>query len=357
MGTLETNSRQIKTVRNPKVHLSDAEEAAFRRIRERHFTQMDKEESMLRKARPTENIRGLKKATDAMLREAIPDFESRRQQILERFTPGFNKTRPDVLPLHRLDLDLDYDGPGELHPVFPEPNPKVPPPRFPEGACEFWWAQTTLFSSFPEITVDIPDDFVHIFGHLHYEGDDRLIGSVGYIEEYGLGPDRFPMLVATSLTPVTPDVMFEVRTDLRISGVLSGFTGFYHWLWGADDKWCKCRQVTRQRAFLSTGEQLDVRTLSLPMISLENSHPVGQANPVLTGGFLERLFLPVNLGALFNVGTSILVQIETRYEIELEGDADIWFRHIGGSAQQSVPSVENAVLCQSQPMCLRAART
>lgn len=355
MNVLTSNSRRIKEVLNPQMGLSKQGAAALNRVRERRFARMDREEAMQRSARPTEDIRALKAATNAALGEAISGFHIRRQQILETFKPAFARSRPDVLDLKLVDLDLDYDGPSELHPVFPGLNPTVPPPRLPEGACELWWARTTTFSSFPEITVDIPDAFVHIFGHIHYGDDDLRLGSVGYIEEYELAPDRFPMIVAATVTPtITPTTTFEIATELRISGILSGSTGCYHWLWCADDKWCKCSELIRQTAFLSTGEILASRAVALQKIDLENVLPSGQANPPLTGGFPALLRFRANLGELFKSGTSILVQIETRYDLQLEGDADIWFRRIGGSAQESVPSMQNAVLFQSQPMCLRA---
>ena len=47
------------------------------------------------------------------------------------------------------------------------------------------------------------------------------------------------------------------------------------------------------------------------------------------------------------------VHIETRYDIQLEGFADIWFRRSGGSAEHSVPSLQNYVRFQSWPMHLQ----
>jgi hypothetical protein len=91
----------------------------------------------------------------------------------------------------------------------------------------------------------------------------------------------------------------------------------------------------------------------MQMLDLANVSPVGQFNPQLNFRSAELLRFDANLDALAANGTSILVQIETRFDIQLEGDADIWFRRFGGSAAESVPSIQNAVLLRSDPMILQ----
>jgi hypothetical protein len=190
MSMSQTKYREIKEIRNPKVQLSDDDAAAFRRLREQRLVRTDKDHAILRAARPTEDISALKNATDAVLGEAIPDFERRRKQIVEDFTKLFDRHRPYELALTSNDLVIDY---GDLS------QPFVPIP-LPEGIGELWWAQTAFFSSLEGLTVDSPDPFVHIFGHVHYDGDPLLTGSVGYIEDYVLSPDRFPSTTRPSST-------------------------------------------------------------------------------------------------------------------------------------------------------------
>jgi hypothetical protein len=334
MSMSQTNCREIKEIRNPKVQLSEDDAAAFRRLREQRLVRIDKDHAILRAGRPTEDIGAFKNATAAVFGGEIPDFESRREQIVEEFKNLFDKHRPYVLPLTSNDLAIDY---GDLaHPFVPIP--------LPEGIGELWWAQTAFFSSLEGLTVDSPDEFVHIFGHVHYDGDPLLTGSVGYIEDYVLSPDRFPSTTSTK---------FDIAVELRVIGILSGFTGLYHWLWAADDKWCKCWQIMRRTAFLSTGPVLDNRSVVMQMIDLANVHPVGQFNPQLNFRSADLLRFDAGLHALAASGTSILVQIETRFDIQLEGDADIWFRRFGGNAAESVPSSQNAVLLRSDPMVLQ----
>jgi hypothetical protein len=91
----------------------------------------------------------------------------------------------------------------------------------------------------------------------------------------------------------------------------------------------------------------------MEMIDLANESPVGQFNPELNFRSAGVLRFDANLDALAASGTSILVQILTRFDIQLEGDADIWFRRFGGSAAESVPSMQNAVLLRSNPMILQ----
>ena len=88
-------------------------------------------------------------------------------------------------------------------------------------------------------------------------------------------------------------------------------------------------------------------------IDLHNVDPVGQANASLFAGYGGLLKFDANLSALKASGTSILVDIETRYEFQLEGESDLWFRYTGGSAADSGPSVNNAVLLKSKAMFLQ----
>jgi hypothetical protein len=335
MSTVYTSRRQVKEVRSPDVYPTEADAAAFGRLREQRFALMDEQQALMRASRPVEDIRALKAVTDDILTQTIPDFVKTRERIVERFTPRFHTILPETIDLH----PALFLGGNEFF------QPRIPPRLEPvANAGELWWAQTAFFCSLGGLTVDLPDDRVHLFGHVGYNGDDLLAGSCGYIENYVLSPDRFPR---------TPKTSFGIETETRIGGVLSGWTGLYHPIWHADDKWCKCWQVTRKTAYLSSGQILANVENVFQFIDLHNVGPVGQQNSSVFGGFGGLLQFDADLSALASSGTSILVDIETRYDIQLEGESDIWFRRTGGTAAESVPSMENAVLFKSRPMSLQ----
>ena len=220
--------------------------------------------------RPTEDIRSLKRETDALLNEALPLLKVTREQIVGKLTPRFNNIRADVRNLGIDVLDLHgFGGEEGAHLAMP-----------PLRISEFRWERTMPFSDFSEFTVAVEEGGsfaprVHIFDHLNYRGDDIWVGSVGYFEDYVLRPGLFPSTTKTS---------FVVNTEVRTGGVISGFTGFYHWLWAADDKTCKCRKIIQPTAFLSTGQVLSSDLSSAQLIDLEDVSPVGQANVDITLG-------------------------------------------------------------------------
>ena len=141
---------------------------------------------------------------------------------------------------------------------------------------------------------------------------------------------------------------------MRIIGVVSGWTGGYHWLWAADDKWCKVwlniRHTVKRGDGLVLGQH--VRP-TLELVHLENVSPVGQANPVLNGGYGGGVLVDVDLADVRRRQSMLTVDVEVRFDVELEGDAEVWFRDHGGSAAQSVPAVDNAVRWANAPMILR----
>jgi hypothetical protein len=152
-----------------------------------------------------------------------------------------------------------------------------------------------------------------------------------------------------------------VRTSLRDSGVITGFTGFWNpTTLNLDDKWCKCQYIVTARIFPSLevipGQKLvlDSQRIEIPCLTMENRWPMGKENAFRSGAVVPILMFDVStlgtsLATLAASGLSLLLQIEARYNIQLEGDADIWFRAV---TQDPVPSLKNAVRLRTAPMSL-----
>ena len=85
-----------------------------------------------------------------------------------------------------------------------------------------------------------------------------------------------------------------------------------------------------------------------PEINLDDEFPMGLGTSDLTGGHGGSLMFDAALPALSAMGQSILVDIETRFDIQLEGDARILFRRDA----PSVPSLANSVRFKTRAMQL-----
>ena len=142
----------------------------------------------------------------------------------------------------------------------------------------------------------------------------------------------------------------ETLCNLFSQVFASGWTGLYHPIWHADDKWSKCWQNLRVTASLSTGEVLDS---SIPppfeLFFLEDENPVGQGNASLFMVWVPVLRFGADLTDLRTRGVSIILKAELRYDYQLEGESDLWLRHRPGSDAESVAAFDNAVTFQVFP--------
>lgn len=188
--------------------------------------------------------------------------------------------------------------------------------------------------------VDIDHDPYRIWGHIRYAGDPLLSGHVGIAMTFVLGPDRLP---------VTDRQTFEVRPELRPGGWVSGWTDQYHPIWHADDKWSKCWHFLGATLTTSAGPVLAADQLHQNLFSLENANPVGQGSASEFFGWNPVLVFNADMRDLRARGTSLILRTELRYDFQLEGGADIWFRHRNGSAAESVPAFDNAVTFRCWP--------
>ncbi len=165
-------------------------------------------------------------------------------------------------------------------------------------------------------------DQEHVFGEIPYNEDDRKLGSALWMTYF--------LTEASASNPFSG--RFISHPWVEVSGSIMGWTGVHHWLWAADDKWCKCRlhlrQTVMQPAFggpIQLGEATDMRVL------LDEENKGGPATAHLPG--LIRMpavsFEPVN------TALPVLYLQEVRFEVELEGDSGLWF---GPSATSPINS-------------------
>jgi hypothetical protein len=151
--------------------------------------------------------------------------------------------------------------------------------------------------------------------------------------------------------PSSTEVIFDIKTSLRNIGVISGFSGFYHPFWAADDKWCKCQWLVKATLFLQGPFSFGVKPRPFkvasgvdPILNLVNEEPVGQANKTLTP-IVDRGLLVIPGASISTLAAGLvnfILEIECRFDIQLEGDADIWITGNGGE-----PSLENAARFQA----------
>ncbi|MFC3551357.1 hypothetical protein ACFOLC_10080 [Lysobacter cavernae] len=217
--------------------------------------------------------------------------------------------------------------------------------RFPEGGpvlispdTTFDYLGTSTFCCSPQIGIDVVGDELRLFGHIRYTQDPLFSCSAGGFDDYGLPSGRFP-LGATRFT-VTPSI--------ELVGMVQGSTGYYHPLWGADDKWSKCWLVTRVTVLRQPAGQpaqvLNFGEHVVELFKLENEFIVGCADAVLEGC---RVMPRVDFD-LPDRNASLLVQLEVRFDFQLEGDGTLCL-HGGGDAP---PSVDNAIRWRTYPFNL-----
>lgn len=177
---------------------------------------------------------------------------------------------------------------------------------------EFGWVTNEVHAT-AGLGAQAMSDGVHMHGHVHWGGDNLAHAVVGAIDHYVLPPERLP-----------PGHRFRSAPPAELFGRISGWTGSYHPIWAADDKWCKIDLVLRHSVWQFIGatwrmcaERIEPRRL----IDLENKRPVGQQSFDL-GGFTP---MPMLEYGIFSRSEPIWVQLEIKFVAGLEGDADVWF--------------------------------
>lgn len=301
----------------------------------------------------TEFRRTLAKETREVLRSAIPDLEERGRAQRERLMPELDRLKgtawqplddPGVRPAPSEPIVSGDDDPSVRYPHDPHQDLHFPPIKIPQPAHmgELWRASVSGFSSDPtNIAYNIDQDPLRIFGHLGYSGDRLLNGTVGLVMTFTLPPERME---------ITSRKTFAIDPDLRIAGTVSGYTGYYHPIFAADDKWSKCWEYVEATVTLSSGEWLAGNSLRTPVTDLADVTPVGMSNNHRLYGWLPGpLRFTADTFDLRRRGVSIILRTALRYDFQLEGESDIWFRDRGGSASESVPGFDNALKFRCSP--------
>jgi hypothetical protein len=174
----------------------------------------------------------------------------------------------------------------------------------------FWWAETSWFTE-RGLGSDFLQDGLHFFGSLSYDEDDNMQFHAGALAVFVLQPERWPASTKNR---------FNSEPHIELFGTIDGWTGYWHPIWFADDKWCKCRLFLRQTArqvmfgqerVLGHGVRVDTildeenrsRSVSATVPGLLKMPPIQIVDP------LPKL--------------DIVVDLEIRFDFELEGDSFI----------------------------------
>ncbi|MGB7159380.1 MAG: hypothetical protein WBD40_15035, partial [Tepidisphaeraceae bacterium] len=187
----------------------------------------------------------------------------------------------------------------------------------------FWWARTNWTPPAHGLAGEHLDDGLHFFGNVSYDHDDLLQFSIGAVATFELHAHR------------RPSKRFNSEPKIELFGSIDGWTGFWHPWWAADDKWCKCRLTTRQTAFqvnfgqfADVGERIEQRTF------IDEENETRGVNVPMPG----LMNMPaIQIGGAENL--SVFVQLEVRFDIELEGDS-----YIGFSPKIPVPNSAGSLL-------------
>ncbi|MGQ0620757.1 MAG: hypothetical protein ACT4QA_12690 [Panacagrimonas sp.] len=310
--------------RNPRALMSEADRAAVETLMRRSRDEAERRVAQLADRRRLDLTRALNAATQKLF-ASNPDFPEIGKKLMDRFKPDLDDLKvtgrafdEEVFRLPARRGVIDLITPGDSYSETRErlrllDKLGVTPAAFgnPPFAGELWWGETKSFWSGHGLVVDINEDPPRIWGCIDYDGDPLLSGGIGFSMFFFLTPDRFPVFRTRS---------FEIRPLVQISGSASAWTGIYHPIWHADDKWSKCWQTLRMTATLSSGEPLDSVTLGSNLFFLENEYPFGQSNASLTTTWQPVLRFGADLADLRARGVSIVLEAAFRYDYQLEGD-------------------------------------
>jgi hypothetical protein len=201
------------------------------------------------------------------------------------------------------------------------PDVVMDPPPPPDG--EFWWASTDWHTQ-RGINADFLTDGLHFWGFAAYRDDPLISFSAGSVAHFELHANR---------RPHSNIGRWASLPAIDLFGRIEGMTGFYHWLYAADDKWAKCWLVLRQTAYqlvphdfgvpgmhavpqaVVVAERVERRTL----IDEENN---GRFVDAFLSGFTP---MPAVEFGLVNPNLSVWVDLEVRFDMQLEGWSQLAF--------------------------------
>ena len=248
-------------------------------------------------------------------------------KLRKRFTddiPGLKKLGAAVLADHRSNLDLARERlhlpPGifDIKPAGIDPHP-LPPVA--DGT--FWWASTD-FHWGHGIEAAFLTDGLHFFGDAVYDADPLISFSVGAVAHFELHSRR---------RPPSSSGRYASAPIVELFGKVEGFTGYWHWLLAADDKWAKCWLHLRQTALQLVPHDFGVPGLhhvEQPVVIAERTERRTLIDEENNGSWVDSFlpgFLPmppIEFG-LVDPNLSIWVQLEIRFDMQLEGWSHLAF--------------------------------
>ena len=289
----------------------EGEEASLKRLRDAYLAALEANQKHVMSLRPGigKDMRALREHAAESLRKQFPTW------------PALNDgmEREANLRIERLL----QKGPRAYLDDFVKWKPtlfadEMPPP--PDG--EFWWADT--FWHFPGgMNASWLTDGLHFFGRLDYNADPLLKRDIGAVARFGLEASRRPQSFSGR---------YLSAPFVELSGNVYGWTKFAAGLFGTDDVWCKCWLNLRQTALQFTPGQptilasrTDVQTL------IFEEHELRYPTRPLPG-FLS---MPLIEFALADPNLPIWIELEVRFDIQLEGASGVAFSP-GNDPSQSV---------------------
>ena len=283
------------TIKHPTHQIADEVAQMFGRLDERELAHRERRQQLVRLAHLTRDERRsveriLEQPIDPKAVAAKTRYDEIQEQITQRIT-RFLKAASD--------LDFDYP-PIDSSPIEPLDH-------------SFWWASTRWHVT-PGQSASFTDKGLHFVGGPSSHSTSLESFEFGALARFELHALRIP---------VSPSGHFRSTPHIELFGSLLGRTADYDLVQG--DSWSKCWMFRRQRvlqlAFGPTGpvdhilgEASEFQTL----IFEENAgRPVDRPMP----GFQR---MPEVQFAGINEGQSIWVELEVRFDIQLEGYGMLW---------------------------------
>ncbi|GGE23371.1 hypothetical protein GCM10011390_48500 [Aureimonas endophytica] len=182
------------------------------------------------------------------------------------------------------------------------------------AGADFWWARTQWYGG-GGIAVSSQTDGLHFFGHRDYNGDPLLPFSTGAWATFELQPER---------RPPSASGRYNSAPWVELFGNITGWTNIQSCPWACDDKWCKCWMYLRQSAIqfvddVGTWRLCGEATARRTWIDEDGN---GRTVVAQMPGYLPMPFLQFGL---IRPDRSIFVDLEVRFDIQLEGSSYIGF--------------------------------
>ena len=174
------------------------------------------------------------------------------------------------------------------------------------GESHWWWPGNLL-----GLSVFDQADGLHFRGQLNWDNGNLYFGSTGVTAIFGIGSDRMPR-----------PGWYRSIPRVNLWGSVWGFTGV-NGPFSFGDNWSKCWLHTNQKISVAGGPMINQAHWWDTMLFFESDGSHG-ARP-LPGTFtLPEIFFEVR------AGRPLVVEIEVKFDIQLEGSSAFRFGDYGG---------------------------